>query len=889
MKKKQKRQKRMIIALASAMLLVIMVPIMAAFAGEGDDIVTPSDTVLTNPTENDPEQVDPEQVDPDQVDPDQTDPDQTDPVVPSIPAVSESDTNQSTTPDTDENAGTEANPEANVVEGSIIVEPNINNENNSPDGPDMTQDYGIAICYDLGYDYDYNNAQINLVFNGMQDSISTTVAGCKDTANGFRYWRDTQTGKIYHPGETLTIKVKDIEFSMAETYNPDTDTHGSMWVANDWNLKAIWYKNTLDATINAALVLNTPETEPNIYAIWDNDGYNRYHQWQIVEQTVTGMYNVERGETTFKSGTKIQIPADMVPTLAGDTFVEWNTAPDGSGKRYQPGGYITLDSESERTTELFAIFKNTIKKNLAIFYFDDWVTSNDTFAQLTVHYNDNGIIPSITFPKAMTNKTSIFAGWSNYKSGKTFEAGKTYYNVNIKELIDEDFSNHRFYLIANFTASWKNDTVYFEKDAWLNLEYEGGGQSYFKGVRGTYSESKNTWTYEGDHSILIPADLRPGNANGYTFKGWNTSEYGVGTMYQPGQTFVFTNAPWATLYATYQSNAKFKVVESSDDTVKVKIADPTVGLVLVDDKDINHVNLVVSKLDDFNKATVLRAISEQYEITEINGIPNIKALDLALVDQSDAPVFIEAGRVKIVLAYPNIPNARNYHYTIFHYHDGIAEEVPVEKFDGGLVFYARSFSPYALVWTEEPEEEQVSDNKPQEVVAPDTNEYIAVDADGNKYTADQIVIHGNTSPLSAESAAQFIKLVNGDPDRAAVYDITITNKDNKPLKLIDGKTIKVRLSVPRIGRTVSFRLYHISGDSAQSVSFSMNGGSPEFNASGFSPYVLTWHDINSTGSPGTGDDFSPVIFIVLILISASAAAGTIAYNKLKTKKSAVEA
>ena len=881
MKKKQKRQKRMIIALASAMLLVIMVPIMAAFAGEGDDIVTPSDTVLTNPTENDPEQVDPEQVDPDQVDPDQTDPDQTDPVVPSIPAVSESDTNQSTTPDTDENAGTEANPEANVVEGSIIVEPIANNLS---DTPDMTQDYELWICYDLGY----SGSGPNIHFNGQDDHVTVTVDECPDTTGGFLYWRDAQTGKIYYPGNTFTIKVSDIKFEASTVYEYGTESFIQRWEPKGWTLRAVWENTVIDTTANAWLAFNIPETNPDNYDLcWSSDGLNRYHPWRYSDdQAVPITYNVKTEEVTVKAGAKLQIPADMIPTLAGDTFVEWNTAIDGSGAGYQPGDYVPLNSRT--VVDLYAIFKNTVKKNVAVLSFGDGMIGISDYAELSVQFNDNGIIPSVTFPAAMVNPPNTFDCWYNYECGKTFAAGKTYTNVDLKELMDGDFSKREGTVYVWFNAQWKEDAVAFDQEATLYLNYEGGPHVLTTNVKGTHIQSTDEWKYEGNHSIVIPADMSPDNADGYTFKGWNTSEYGVGTTYQPGQTFVFTSYPYAELYAYYESNTDF-IVENYNNTLTITEADPAVGLVLVGKENINDVKLVVAKVEDNVKATVLGAVSEQIEITEINGEPNFQMIDLSLVDGDNNNVQIESGKIRIFLSYPNIPNAKDYNYTIYHYHDGIAEEVPVEKLENGLVFYARSFSPYALVWTEEPEEEQVSDNKPQEVVAPDTNEYIAVDADGNKYTADQIVIHGNTSPLSAESAAQFIKLVNGDPDRAAVYDITITNKDNKPLKLIDGKTIKVRLSVPRIGRTVSFRLYHISGDSAQSVSFSMNGGSPEFNASGFSPYVLTWHDINSTGSPGTGDDFSPVIFIVLILISASAAAGTIAYNKLKTKKSAVEA
>lgn len=147
--------------------------------------------------------------------------------------------------------------------------------------------------------------------------------------------------------------------------------------------------------------------------------------------------------------------------------------------------------------------------------------------------------------------------------------------------------------------------------------------------------------------------------------------------------------------------------------------------------------------------------------------------------------------------------AKDYNYTIYHYKDGCAEPIYVEKLDDGLAFYADSFSPYALVWTEEVYEDP-DNNDGQQGSNDHTGDSdgqqqkdrpIAYDENGNGYTEDQINI--NIERYSDSEAAKYIALTGEKADNALAYDITITSKvGGKKLTLENGKTLTVKLARP---------------------------------------------------------------------------------------------
>lgn len=837
----KKGRKRLFVALAASFVLLVTVPLMAAFAGEGDAAVSGSD-------------------------------------------VSRTDVNVVTTVS-----------QSNLVARAVAAKMNQANLDN---GPDMDADWCFWVWYELGFDdreFDMNNEGVQ--FNGRDESVSITVADYSNPNNTLLYWRDTQTGKIYHPGDTLTVKVADMSFFQNERYNEETGSLDYEWVLNSWTLKAIWETDILEIDAIGGLRLAEPELNPNPYRVgyWMDDGLNIYNWGREVEGTVKGTLDLKNNKFTLKQGyDKIQIPGDYVPEIAGDTFVEWNTATDGSGRGYQPGDYVTLSDidASYQWVDLYAIFEKSTKRNVVRLQLSDWRISDDFGTELYVQFDDNGVIPSITFPAALTNSLNEFAGWRSYNSDQIYEAGKTYYNLKVDDISYKDEKGQMDTRYAYFEGAWKGDQLSIERTGGLYLEFEGGSRSLDIVVKGVYSISEEKWTFEGNPAITIPADSAPDNERGYTFLGWNTSEYGVGKMYQPGESVPFTEYPWIVLYATYESEHDFTVTETSSEVTNIITdAEPVVGLVLQNDVSIDEVKMVVGKVEETLEEEVLDAISEQVELKEIEGQPNIQMLDIKLVDSQNHGVSIETGKIKIVIAYPDIPNAKDYNYTIYHYKNGVAETVPVEKYEDGLVFFADSFSPYALVWSEEAPNEPDTPDTPDTPDIPDTpavdeSKFVARSKDGTKYTPDQIVIHGNTTALSAKEAASYIQTARTDAEKSVVYNIYITDNAGNLLTMLPGKTLTVSVALPKVDGQVAYELIHIANGQPESVKIAkIADGKAWFEADGFSPYVLTWHETKSTGSPSTGDNFSPVIFIVLLVVAA-AAAGTVLV--LRNKKSKIE-
>ena len=648
----KKGRKRLFAALAASLVLLVTVPLMAAFAGEGDAAVSGSDV-----------------------------------------------------------SGSDAAVVASVGSGSLkarAVAPKLS-QTSPDDGPDMDADWDFWVWYQLGFDDRNFNAGNNTAwFNGRDESVSVTVADAPDTTNAFLYWRDVQTGKIYHPGDTLTVKVAELTFYQDEYYNEETGTLENHWLLNPWTLKAIWEPDILEIDVIGGLYLAEPELNPNPYRVGylADDGLNIYNWSREVQGNIKGTLDLKTDKFTLKQGyDKIQIPGDYVPEIAGDTFVEWNTSTDGSGRGYQPGEYVALSDigESVQWVELYAIFENATKRNVLRMQISEWRVSDDTGTELVVQFDDNGVIPSVTFPAALTNSLNEFAGWRNDVNKQIYEPGKTYYNLNVNDIAFDESAGTAGSKFAYFEGVWKGDQLAFEKTGGLYLEFEGGFRSLEIALKGVHTISDGKWTFEGNPAITIPADSAPDNERGYTFLGWNTSQYGVGKMYQPGESVPFTDYPWITLYATYQSDQDFTVTETSGEVMNIITdAEPVVGLVLQNDVSIDEVKMVVGKVEENLEEEVRDAISQQAELKEIEGQPNIQMIDIKLVDSQNHGVSIETGKIKIVMAYPDIPNAKDYYYTIYHYKNGVAEKVPVEKYEDGLVFFADSFSPYALVWSKEP-------------------------------------------------------------------------------------------------------------------------------------------------------------------------------------------
>ena len=238
-----------------------------------------------------------------------------------------------------------------------------------------------------------------------------------------------------------------------------------------------------------------------------NANLTLYAKWTPITYTVT--YNANGGSGAPGSQTKTHdvnlTLSSTKPTRTGYTFVNWNTASNGTGTSYASGGTYTGNA------------------NLTLYA--QWTPNT-----YTVSYNANGGTGapgnqtkyhgvSLTLSSTKPTRTGYtFNGWntSAYGYGTSYAPGGTYTGN------------------ANLTlyAQWTPVTY--------TVSYNANG--------GSGAPGNQTKTYGVD---LILSSTKP-TRTGYNFTGWNTSSLGYGTSYAGGAKY--TGNADLTLYAQWTPN-----------------------------------------------------------------------------------------------------------------------------------------------------------------------------------------------------------------------------------------------------------------------------------------------------------------------------------------------
>ena len=276
MKRKQ-RQKRLFVALVAAMLLLVTIPLMAAFAGEGDDAVSGSDTVSAAD---------------------------------------------------------------NVLVISSTAEPKKYNSAedyyNQEPYTDPEWMFDNLAFYTKGPCWQYlNTGDIQYAgYDAQNDSIKFVAPEMSNPKNTFLYWKDDQTGKIYYSGQTYSVSIEDMK---RHCINDDGSCHvwyiQSIWQGDEldfeitdgiqfdipsdsedawsdgFNSYDVWEDKSLFTQIKGTYNLRTQTTSfDNNYSIKIPDNYvPTYKDYQFVEWN------------TMSNGTGTgYLPGDVVPIIRGN-------------------------------------------------------------------------------------------------------------------------------------------------------------------------------------------------------------------------------------------------------------------------------------------------------------------------------------------------------------------------------------------------------------------------------------------------------------------------------------------------------------------------------------------------------------------------------------------
>lgn len=171
------------------------------------------------------------------------------------------------------------------------------------------------------------------------------------------------------------------------------------------------------------------DADVTLYAIWTTDTY-------------TVSYNANSGSGAPASQTKTYgedlVLSDTLPTYSGNTFVEWNTAADGTGTSYAPGGTYTA--------------------NAAVTLYATWTP---TVYTVTYDANGHGTAPSaqtkspggsVTVAAAISATGCSFVAWNTKAdaSGTAYAPGGTY-------SADADVTLYAIWLVGVYTVTFNAD------------------------------------------------------------------------------------------------------------------------------------------------------------------------------------------------------------------------------------------------------------------------------------------------------------------------------------------------------------------------------------------------------------------------------------------------
>ena len=226
---------------------------------------------------------------------------------------------------------------------------------------------------------------------------------------------------------------------------------------------------------------------------------------------------------TANSPTSLTLFSNLTPRFAnaGKSFLEWNTAFDGSGLSFTDGGSYSFSSK----ITLYAIWVNpyhtvTFAQNLNALDPVYAVMTNNVSAPLTWFAN---LVPSFV------NSGKSFVDWNTSADGS---------GISFADGAQFDFASK-----LTIYAIWRTIPI-----AVANFAVNGGNGNIAP------------VTSQVGATISLPSSAGITNV-GHTFIGWNTAADGSGTQYSGGATYVLVGNQ--TLYAQWTADV-YSVTYSSD-------------------------------------------------------------------------------------------------------------------------------------------------------------------------------------------------------------------------------------------------------------------------------------------------------------------------------------
>ena len=359
----------------------------------------------------------------------------------------------------------------------------------------------------------------------------------------------------------------------------------------------------------------TPSLFPGDDLWWSESGnwshsFTVYCVWEASSFTVS--YNATGGtgepaDQSKTTGVDLTL-SSTVPTWTGHTFSEWNTAADGRGTSYSPGGTYATDAD----VVLYAIWTTdtyTVSYNAN--------SGSGAPASQTKTYNEDLTLSS-TVP---TKSGNTFVEW-NTKSdgtGTGYQPGGTY------------SANAGATLYAIWTA-----TVY-------TVTYDANG----------HGTAPSAQTKSPGDSVTVAAAI---SATGCSFVAWNTKADASGTAYAPGGTYsadadVTLYAIWVVGVYTVTFNADGGTVTPA---TKLVLYGSTYGTLPTPTKTgktffgwfLNDLLITSASIVDLTGDVTLKAAWDPKSIGRVKGSDNALHTGAFYVKGSDGNMHMAIAYVK---------------------------------------------------------------------------------------------------------------------------------------------------------------------------------------------------------------------------------------------------
>lgn len=299
-------------------------------------------------------------------------------------------------------------------------------------------------------------------------------------------------------------------------YNETATVSGNTGLLTRTGYTFLGWSKTQDAATaeyTGSETFSMPDDNVTLYAVWKVNNYGL--SYDANGKTTTSM---PTGDPDVDFGDTVTVGAAAVAD--GFTFIEWNTAADGSGTTYAPNATFSMPANA---VTIYAIWD---ANDYTVTYDGNGNTSGTTPADGTYAYG---------------NEATVAGQGSLLRTGYRFLGWHTNQTATTAQYVEG----------ATFTLGSSDVTLYavWEKNSY-SLSYSGNGNTSGELVTKTAS----TTPYATSITVDGNTAATPLARTGYTFTGWNTAEDGTGTSYSPGATFTMP-ANDVVLYAQWSINS----------------------------------------------------------------------------------------------------------------------------------------------------------------------------------------------------------------------------------------------------------------------------------------------------------------------------------------------